>query len=84
MDRTYIQNEHIVDRYLAGELTVREAREFEKFCLDDPAFLSQLPIPVRLKARLSRKPVDTSETGMFPAIPSSATRVALETLRSKG
>jgi hypothetical protein len=78
MDRNYIQNEHIVDRYLAGELTVREAREFEQFCLENPQFLSQLPIPVRLKARLSRKPLDVSETGMFPAIPSSATRAALQ------
>lgn len=78
MDRKYIENEHIVDRYLAGELTVREAREFEKFCLEHPAFLNELPIPVRLKARLARRPVDHSETGMFPAIPSSATRTALE------
>ncbi|HEY6642984.1 hypothetical protein [Povalibacter sp.] len=78
MDRNYIQNEHIVDRYLAGELTVREAREFEQFCLENPAFLKQLPIPVRLKARLARKPLEASETGMFPAIPSSATRTALE------
>lgn len=78
MDRKYIQNEHIVDRYLAGELTVREARDFEKFCLENPEFLNSLPIPVRLKARLARRPVDHSETGMFPAIPSSATRAALE------
>jgi hypothetical protein len=78
MDRKYIQNEHIVDRYLAGELTVREARDFEKFCLDHPQFLSELPIPVRLKARLARRPVEDSETGMFPAIPSTAARTALE------
>jgi hypothetical protein len=78
MDRKYIQNEHIVDRYLAGELTVREARDFEKFCLEHPDFLSSLPIPVRLKARLSRRPLEESETGMFPAIPSSATRAALD------
>ena len=78
MDRNYIQNEHIVDRYLAGELTVREARDFEKYCLEHPAFLNELPIPVRLKARLARRPVEDSETGMFPAIPSSAARTALE------
>ncbi|HKE93040.1 MAG TPA: hypothetical protein VKB34_01930 [Povalibacter sp.] len=78
MDRKYIQNEHIVDRYLAGELTVREARDFEKFCLENPAFLNELPIPVRLKARLARRPAETSETGMFPAIPSTAARTALE------
>ena len=78
MDRNYIENEHIVDRYLAGELTVREARDFEKFCLENPKFLSELPIPVRLKARLAREPLADSETGMFQAIPSSATRVAAE------
>jgi hypothetical protein len=72
MDRKYIDNEHIVDRYLAGDLTVREAREFEKYCLDHPEFLKTLPIPVRLKARLARQPETDSETGMFKAIPSSA------------
>jgi hypothetical protein len=77
MDRKYIENEHIVDRYLSGELTVREAREFEKFCLDHPEFLDELPIPVRLKARLARRPAEDSETGVFKTIPSGATRTAL-------
>jgi hypothetical protein len=79
MDRKYIENEHVVDRYLSGDLTVREARDFEKFCLDNPAFLQALPIPVRLKTRLSRRPIEGGETGMFEAIPSSVTRVAMET-----
>ena len=78
MDRKYIENEHVVDRYLSGDLTVREARDFEQFCLDNPAFLQALPIPVRLKTRLSRRPVEGSETGVFEAIPSSATRAAME------
>ncbi len=78
MDRKYIENEHVVDRYLSGDLTVREARDFEKFCLDNPAFLQALPIPVRLKTRLSRRPVEGSETGVFDAIPSSSTRAVLE------
>lgn len=78
MDRDYIEHEHIVDRYLSGDLTVREAREFEKYCLENPDFLGSLPIPVRLKARLARQPVAATETGMFQAIPSSAARVALE------
>jgi hypothetical protein len=63
---------------LSGELTVREAREFEQFCLDHPQFLSTLPIPVRLKARLARRPAEDSETGAFAALPSSATRAAME------
>jgi len=78
MDRKYIENEHIVDRYLSGELTVREAREFEQFCLDNPQFLSSLPIPVRLKTRLSRRPAEDGETGTFAALPSSATRAAMD------
>lgn len=78
MDRDYIQNEHIVDRYLSGDLTVREAREFEKYCLEHPAFLNEMPIPVRLKARLARRPLSDSETGVFQAIPSSTTRTALD------
>ena len=78
MDRKYIENEHVVERYLSGDLTVREAREFEKYCLDHPEALKSMPIPVRLKARLARQPSDDSETGVFQAIPSSATRAALE------
>ena len=61
---------------MSGELTVREARQFEKFCLEHPQLLAELPIPVRLKARLAKQPLDDSETGIFPAIPSSATRIA--------
>lgn len=78
MDRKYIDNEHIVDRYLSGDLTVREARDFEKYCLEHPDFLSSLPIPVRLKTRLARRPAEGSETGVFDALPSSATRAAME------
>jgi hypothetical protein len=78
MDRKYIQNEHIVDRYLAGELTVREARDFEQYCLEHPDFLKELPIPVRLKARLARRPASDSETGVFKTIPSKATHAALD------
>ncbi|MBM0104050.1 hypothetical protein JM946_04810 [Steroidobacter sp. S1-65] len=83
MDRKYIESEHIVDRYLSGDLTVREARDFEKFCLDNPAYLQALPIPVRLKTRLARRPVEGSETGVFEAIPSSTTRAALEVVEDE-
>lgn len=78
MDSQYIKEQRIVDRYLAGDLTVREAREFEKFCLAHPEILNGMPIPVRLKARLSRQPLATSETGMFQTIPSSTTIAATE------
>ncbi|PZN33564.1 MAG: hypothetical protein DIU71_04760 [Proteobacteria bacterium] len=78
MSPDYIRQGRIVERYLSGELTVREAREFEKYCLEHPEVLNALPIPVRLKARLARQPLEHSETGMFQTIPSSATRAALE------
>jgi len=78
MDRKYIENEHVVERYLSGDLTVRDAREFEQFCVDHPQFVSTLPIPVRLKTRLARRPAEESETGVFKTIPSSATRAAME------
>jgi hypothetical protein len=78
MDRKYIEAEHIVDRYLSGDLTVREAREFEAYCNDHPEALKAMPIPVRLKARLAKRPAQDSETGVFKAIPSSATHAALQ------
>ena len=78
MDRKYIEAEHIVDRYLSGDLTVREAREFEEYCNEHPEALKAMPIPVRLKARLARRPSETSETGVFKAIPSSVTHAALQ------
>ena len=78
MDRKYIEAEHIVDRYLSGDLTVREAREFEEYCHDHPEALKSMPIPVRLKARLARRPAKESETGVFKAIPSSVTHAALQ------
>lgn len=78
MDRKHIDSEHIVDRYLSGDLTVREAREFEQYCVDHPEALKAMPIPVRLKTRLARRPMQDSETGVFKAIPSSVTHAALE------
>jgi hypothetical protein len=78
MDRKYIEDEHIVDRYLSGELSVREAREFELFCVDHPQYVNTLPIPVRVRARLARRPVEETEAGEFANLPSSASRVAME------
>jgi hypothetical protein len=78
MDRAYIESQEVVDRYLSGDLLVREARAFEKYCLEHPDFLARLPIPVRLKTRLARRPFDDSETGVFPTIPSTTTLAAVE------
>lgn len=79
MDREQIKSERIVERYLTGDLLVREARDFERFCLEHPDVLETLAIPARLKARLSIKPFDGTDTSVFPAIPSSVTRIAAAT-----
>jgi hypothetical protein len=76
MDQGSIQSGRIVERYLSGDLLVREAREFEKYCLEHPEMLAELPIPVRLKARLGHRPLADTETGMFAAIPSSTMHAA--------
>jgi hypothetical protein len=78
MDRTYIENEHIVDRYLSGELTVREAREFEEYCQDHPQSLKDMRMPAQLKARLAKGPPAGSEGGVSQAMPSSTMRAAME------
>lgn len=76
MDREYIKSQRVVERYLSGDLIVREAREFETYCRENPDVLATLPLPARLKARLSVKEFDGTDTSAFPAIPSSITRLA--------
>jgi hypothetical protein len=78
MDRKYIENEHVVDRYLSGELTVREARDFELFCFDHPQFVNSLAIPARLRARLTRRPTTDTASGDSAVLPSGAMRTAME------
>ncbi len=70
MDRTYIESQQIVARYLSGDLTVREARQFEKYCLENPEWVKSQPIPVRLKAKMIRKPgeeLDASDLANMPS-----------------
>ena len=79
MDSQQIKSERIVERYLTGDLLVREARDFETFCQEHPEALDAMPIPLRLKTLLSIKPSDGTETSIFPAIPSDMTRIAAAT-----
>lgn len=44
MDRTYIDQHHVADRYLMGQLSDAERAEFEQALLDDPELLSELDI----------------------------------------
>jgi len=76
MDRTYIESQHIVQRYLSGDLTVREAREFEKYCQENPDILNSLPIPVRVKTKMARKPGDELASSDFDP---TATNTAIDT-----
>jgi len=58
MDRQYIENERIVERYLSGDLTVREVREFKHFCLANPELLDEWRVPTAVKAHLLRQSRD--------------------------
>jgi hypothetical protein len=71
MDRTYIESQQIVARYLSGDLTVREARQFEKYCLENPEWVKSQPIPVRLKAKMIRKPGEELDAADLESMPSN-------------
>jgi hypothetical protein len=58
MDRQYIENERIVERYLSGDLTVREARDFQRFCSTYPELLDEWTMPPALKAQLIRRDLE--------------------------
>jgi hypothetical protein len=75
MDRTYIESQRVVARYLSGDLTVREARQFEKYCLENREWLNTQPIPVRLKAKMVRKPGEELDANDLSNMPSN---VAIE------
>lgn len=42
MDRQYIESEHIIERYLAGQLTLEESEAFEVYCLEHPQIAEEL------------------------------------------
>jgi hypothetical protein len=69
MDPQSIEQQDIAARYLSGDLTIREAREFENYCLRHPQILETLPIPVRLKARLARRRLLEDETEQAAGAP---------------
>ncbi len=79
MDAQQIKSERIVERYLTGDLLVREACDFERYCQEHPEVLQTLAIPARIKARLSVNTFDATDTSVFEAMPSSAMRIAAAT-----
>jgi hypothetical protein len=79
MDREHIKNKLIVERYLTGDLLVREAWEFERYCKEHPEILDTLAIPARVKARLKINTFDGMGTSVFEAMPADVTRLAAAT-----
>jgi hypothetical protein len=83
MDREKIKTGRFVERYLSGDLLMREAWEFERFCREHPDVLETLAIPARLQAHLKASTFDGMNTSVFEAMPSSISRLAAATgLRS--
>ncbi len=53
MDRNQIETEHVVARYLAGQLSEAEDREFESFVALHPDFYAEVERTLRLKEGLA-------------------------------
>lgn len=52
MDATFIQQNQIVERYLAGKLPLKGAQDFERYCREHPETLNQLGMADRVNAAL--------------------------------
>ena len=54
MDRQYINDRHIVARYLADQLSDSEREEFEAFCAQNPDLFREIEATARFKAGLAK------------------------------
>src|SRR5687768_15586816 len=52
MDRDFIAQNQIVERYLSGKLPIKGATDFERYCRDNPEVLDELGLPERVNAGL--------------------------------
>jgi hypothetical protein len=52
MDASFIQQNQIIERYLAGKLPVKGAQDFERYCREHPDTLTSLGMGERLNAAL--------------------------------
>jgi hypothetical protein len=52
MDRQYIDDRHVVARFLAGQLSKDESREFEEYMVTNPEIVHELESTARLKVGL--------------------------------
>jgi hypothetical protein len=48
MDATFIEQNQIIERYLAGRLPLKGAQDFERFCREHPETLTQLGMADRI------------------------------------
>lgn len=66
MDRSFIENNQIVERYLAGKLPFKGAQDFEQYCREHPEVLEELKFGEHVNAGLrlleaSGRPLDWQE-----------------------
>lgn len=54
MDRQYIDDRHVVARYLADQLSDSEREEFEAFCAQDPEMFREIEATAKFKAGLAK------------------------------
>jgi len=52
MDRDFIARNQIVERYLSGNLPIKGATDFERFCREEPELLDEIGLPERVNAGL--------------------------------
>jgi hypothetical protein len=52
MDAAFIQQNQIIERYLAGKLPLKGAQDFERFCKEHPEALTSLGLADRINAAL--------------------------------
>jgi hypothetical protein len=52
MDRDFIARNQVVERYLSGNLPVRGATDFERFCREEPDLLDAIGLPERVNMAL--------------------------------
>jgi hypothetical protein len=69
MDRQYIHNHQVIERYLRGALTPDEEKRFEEAYLADPDLLAEIELVERLQQGLKRYGVDTGRQGRGAAAP---------------
>jgi hypothetical protein len=65
-DRRFIEEHHLLDKYLTGKLPLKGARDLEKWCRENPLYLEELQLELRTQSALKLleavgKPQDLAE-----------------------